>query len=252
MSSEFDKQVAEGLTLPFSGWDFSPIAARWRTGNPPWDYAALLRERIRFASSMVDLGTGGGEYLASLAPLPRTSFATEGYPPNVAIAQKRLAPLGVRMLPIGPDLRIDLPDNSIDLVASRHEDFSGSEVFRILGPGGWFITQQVGIRNNVELSEKFGVPTDQPTNNVSSAAGLAEEIAAEGFVIQDKAEATYSNEFLDIGAVVYYLRAIPWEAPGFSVDGHHEQLKEIHQEIQRAGSLRVTAHRLLVIAQRRD
>ena len=251
-STDFDRRVAEGLALPFSGWDFSPIATRRRTGNPPWDYAGLLREKIRVVSSMVDLGTGGGEFLASLAPLPRVAYATEAYPANFTIASRRLAPMGVSVRPIGLDLRIPLPDNSVELVANRHEDFSGPEVFRILTPGGWFITQQVGIRNNVELAEKFGAEPSQPTNDVSSAAGLAEEIASAGFVIQDKAEATYSDEFLDIGALVYYLRAIPWEVPGFSVDRHREQLKEIYLEIQRKGSFRVTTHRFLVLARRGD
>ncbi len=199
---------------------------------------------------MVDLGTGGGEFLASLAPLPRVAYATESYPANLAIASRRLAPMGVSVRPIGPGLRLPLPDNSVELVISRHEDFSGPEVFRILTFGGYFITQQVGTRNNVELAEKFGAEPTRPTNNVSSAAGLAGEISSSGFVIEDKAEATYTTEFLDLGAVVYYLRAIPWEVPGFSVERHREQLKGIHREIRRNGSFRATTHRLLVVARR--
>ena len=101
----------------------------------------------------------------------------------------------------------------------------------------------------MELEERFAAEPTPPTNNVSSAVGLAEEIAAAGFDIQDKAEATYSNEFLDIGAVVYYLRATSWEVTGFSAERHTEQLKQIYQEIQRTGSFRVTTHRLLVVAQ---
>jgi len=33
------------------------------------------------------MGTGGGEFLASLAPLPMHTSATEAYPPNVEIAR---------------------------------------------------------------------------------------------------------------------------------------------------------------------
>ncbi|MGA9044355.1 MAG: class I SAM-dependent methyltransferase [Thermoplasmata archaeon] len=250
MSSDFERQVTEGTAIPVSGWDFSPIEERWRRGNPPWNYAEILREKMRTAASMVDLGTGGGEFLASLAPLPRKSFATEGYPPNLAIAQRRLGPLGVRVLPIGPDLRIDLPDATVDLVADRHEDFSGSEVRRILTPGGWFVTQQVGGRNNVELSQKFAARPPRPTNQISSSVELAEEIAGAGLAIDCTKEATYADEFLDIGALVFYLRMIPWEVPGFSLDRHREPLREIYEEIERVGSFRVTTHRLLVVAQR--
>jgi hypothetical protein len=107
------------------------------------------------------------------------------------------------VLPIAPDLHIGLPDRSVDLVTSRHEEFAAPEVFRVTNSGGWFITQQVGSRNNTELREELGAPTAQFTNNVASATGLAEQIAAAGFTIRDKAESTYSNEFLDVGAVVF-------------------------------------------------
>jgi SAM-dependent methyltransferase len=260
MGTDFDRRVSEGSALPFSGWDFSPIAPWWRAGSPPWDYAHLLREKMRLATSMVDLGTGGGEFLASLAPLPGKAFATEGYPPNVAVAARRLAPLGVRVLPIGPDLRIDLPDRSLDLVADRHESFSAPEVVRVLRPGGWFVTQQVGSRDHIELEEWFRTPPRPATDRVSdatefanrnsSAAELAEEVSTAGLDVRDAKEATYPDDFLDIGALVYYLRAAPWEVPGFSVDRDRKILRAIDQEIQRTEFFRLTSHRLLVTAQR--
>ena len=258
MEGDADRRVNEGLALPFSGWDFSPIATRRREGTPPWDYAALLRERIRPDTTLVDLGTGGGEFLASLAPLPRNSFATEGYPPNLPVAQRRLAPLGVRVLPVGADLRIPLPDRSVDLVADRHEAFSAPEVFRVLRPGGWFLTQQVGSENHRELLEELGPPEtsadgahrDPPTNRVGNVTELADEIATSGLEVRDRREAMYSTEFLDVGAVAFYLRAIPWEVPEFSLERYRAPLHRIDREIQRTGSFRVTDHRLLVVAQR--
>jgi SAM-dependent methyltransferase len=250
MADEFERRLREGATLPFSGWDFSPIAARWRVGSPPWDFASLLRDKMRTATSMVDLGTGGGEFLASLAPLPRNSFATEGYAPNVELARRRLSPLGVRVIAIGRDLRIDLPDRSVDLVADRHEEFSAAEVLRVLRPGGWFVTQQVGVRNHAELDERFAADTGPPGNDVTNATRLAAEVSAAGLVVERADEAFYSEEFLDVGALVFYLRAIPWEFPHFSVDRDREALRAIDAEIRRTGSFRVTAHRLLVTARR--
>ncbi|MGA7476785.1 MAG: SAM-dependent methyltransferase, partial [Thermoplasmata archaeon] len=90
----------------------------------------------------------------------------------------------------------------------------------------------------------------RPTNQISSSVELAEEIAGAGLAIDCTKEATYADEFLDIGALVFYLRMIPWEVPGFSVDRHRLPLWEIYEEIERVGSFRVTTHRLLVVAQR--
>ena len=42
-------------------------------------------------------------------------------------------------------------DNSFDIVINRHGNFDVKELFRILKPGGIFVTQQVGAENDREL-----------------------------------------------------------------------------------------------------
>jgi len=49
--------------------------------------------------------------------------------------------------------------------------------------------------------------------------------------------------FNDIGAVVYYLKAIPWQVPDFSVSRYYERLAAIHNIIQNASFLAVKSHR---------
>ncbi|MFZ3356301.1 MAG: class I SAM-dependent methyltransferase [Thermoplasmata archaeon] len=245
---DFEVLIREASETQFTGWDFSAIAARWRQGHPPWNYNARVRNRFAEAASLLDLGTGGGERLSSLQPLPRTTYATEGYRPNLSIARRRLRPLGVRVLSIDPNHRLPLPDASMDLVTSHHEDFDAREVFRVQRPGGRFITQQVGIQNYREINERFGVRPERPTNNLSSVRALAAEIAAAGFRIATHREARYSEYFRDVGALVYYLRAAPWQVPGFSPERYQKALQRIHKEIQRRGRFRVTAYRLLVVA----
>ena len=43
--------------------------------------------------------------------------------------------------------------------------------------------------------------------------------------------------FLDVGALVYYLRAIPWVVPNFSVDTHLAQLLRLQQRLVADGEL---------------
>jgi hypothetical protein len=61
----------------------------------PWDYATKVGVRMRGTNTMLDMGTGVGEILASLAPFPPRVCTTESYPPNVVVARQRLEPLGV-------------------------------------------------------------------------------------------------------------------------------------------------------------
>lgn len=127
-TATFNTLVAEALTQNFSGWDFSWLAGRWHEEDPPWDYTAIVRQAFPEASTLLDLDTGGGEILASLAPLPEKTVAIECYPPNIAVAQARLEPLGVPV--VTPDDGETLPfDNeSFDLAINRHGSFRAPEV----------------------------------------------------------------------------------------------------------------------------
>ncbi len=42
-------------------------------------------------------------------------------------------------------------------------------------------------------------------------------------------------EFLDIGAVVHFLRKVVWMVPGFTVAAHRDRLRELHERITADG-----------------
>ena len=100
----FDFLMAEA-NYPFEGWNFSHITATGRMAEAPlsWSYASKLLTRLRKAHSLLDMGTGGGEFLSSLQPLPPLTCATEGYAPNIPVARQRLEPLGVQVYEVGED-----------------------------------------------------------------------------------------------------------------------------------------------------
>lgn len=57
------------------------------------------------------------------------------------------------------------------------------------------------------------------------------------------------QRFYDIGAFVYYLKAIPWQVPDFSVGKYGQKLYEIHQMIQEKGFFDVKQHRFIIKAE---
>lgn len=249
----FDKIVAEAERAPFSGWDFSWLKGRYVEGTVSWNYRQRVLHRIRSAKRLLDMGTGGGEFLSSLQPFPEQSFATEGYPPNVAIARSLLAPLGVRVLPIvGAELPFE--DGFFDLIINRHEGYAPSEVYRVLAPGGFFLTQQVGARNNIELYELLDLKSLGKTTFSARPEWIMDyavgELGEVGFHILVQKEKFPVSRFFDVGALVYILKAIPWDVPNFTVDGYRKRLRKIHRLIQREGSLEVTSHRFLIEARK--
>jgi len=58
-----------------------------------------------------------------------------------------------------------------------------------------------------------------------------------GFEILEKQENITSTRIFDVGAIVYLLKAIPWELSGFSVEKYYNKLLEIHSHINEMGYL---------------
>jgi SAM-dependent methyltransferase len=244
---EYDELVAQALETPFEGWDFGVFGGRF-TGVEdalPWSYRDLVRQRLPQVSSLLDLGTGGGELLASLAPLPSRTAATEGYAPNVPVARRRLAPLGVEVAAVHDDT-LPFPDGSFDLVVNRHESHAADEVRRVLVPGGQFITQQVSGRDLEEINEALGAPRNRYRDwDLETATAALTDV---GFDIMWHGRAAVPAEFHDVGALVLFLRITPWQVPDFSVDRYAGRLRALHETMRSGRPLAVTCHRFALTA----
>ena len=251
----FAELVNEAESQSFVGWDFSFIQDRLVRDRVPWDYRTIITELLAKVNSVVDIGTGGGELLASLGPLPRRSFAIEGYPPNAPVALRRLKPLGVEVIEAYSDDNnvvpqgggLPLRDLSVDLVIDRHESFIASEVFRVLKPLGRFVTQQVGGDNFPELNSMLGAE-DHQAQNRWNLADAVRQIEEAGLKVIDTRKARLEALFVDVGAVVYYLKAVPWQIPGFSLERYRDRLLELDRTIRESGPFKVTFPRFLVQA----
>lgn len=247
---EFERYLREA-NEPFSGWDFGYLTETGRMVESPlpWSYASEVLHHFQGTNSMLDMGTGGGEFLSRLQPLPKHTAATEGYAPNVAIAHERLEPLGVSVHPVEDDASLPFPDNTFDLVINRHESYSPTELHRILKPGGYFITQQVGGDNDNDLNRLLGAPTNDEYAHWNLIYAL-DELRGAGLVIVDDAEADIFTRFYDLGSVTYYLQAVPWQIADFSTERYHSQLFELHLKIWEQGPLDIPGSRFFIVARR--
>ncbi len=250
VDEDFERFLA-AADEPFAGWDFSWLTRteRMASGPLPWSYASELLPYLWRARSMADLGTGGGEFLACLRPLPTQTYATEGYAPNVPIARQRLEPLGVQVFETDESETLPFASAALDLIIDRHESYRPDEVYRALRPGGHFITQQVGGANEKAINDWLGVPFDAPWATWSLEEA-ARGLESEGFTILVRREAAAPTRFYDIGALVYYLKAIPWQIPDFSVDRYRDALLRLRERIQTNGYLETQSERFLLIARK--
>ncbi len=217
---------------PFIGWDFSYLDGRMLEGQPPWSYLTRAAELMRQSASVVDLDTGGGERFLKLRPhWPPKVVVTESYPPNFKLATERLTPFGAQVLDIeiGDFRLMPFADNEFDLVLNRHAAFNAAEVARILTPGGTFLTQQVHGLWAADLLAAFDAKPQWP--NATPEQYLPRLLAA-GLEIIDQQNWSGELAFTDVGAIVYYLKAVPWLVPGFSVETHLKYLLKLQEQLE--------------------
>lgn len=245
-NSELLRRWKKEEQATFTGWDFSYLGDRYFEESPPWDYPSIARNLVGKSASMLDMDTGGGEILSSLVPFAGKAVAIEGYHPNVAVAAERLGPLGVRVFECSGSGPLPFDDGEFDLVLNRHGAFEAGEVARVLANGGTFLTQQVGAGNLEELERAFGIAP----NMEHTAANIAGHLSAAGLEVRNSREWTGKTTFADVGAVVYFLKAIPWIVEGFGVDSHLEYLMKLQETLNESGILAFTVSRFLIVAQK--
>jgi len=258
-----DAQIEEALRAPIHGWSFSWLDGRASESRPPWQYRELVAAAAAEAGSVLDIDTGGGEYLASITPLSASVFATEGHAPNVTIAATRLSPLGISVVQAAsaPDNvdqtdttpeedRSSLPfaSGAFDLVVDRHSSYWPSEVHRVLVPGGRFLTQQRGEAGAVgsSWSELFGRPS-HPHERFTLLFAV-NQLERAGFEVLRAEETDTPMTFRDLAGVVYYLRLVPWAVEHFDAKDDRGALQRIAAEIEGHGAITVRGSHMLIKA----
>jgi SAM-dependent methyltransferase len=246
--NDFESLVREANQQSFAGWDFSYLNGRMLQSRVSWDYRQMVIHAAASATSLLDMGTGGGEFLSSLPNLPADTCATEAYAPNVPVAIERLSPLGVKVSQIESDDFLPFTDKRFDVIINRHEAYSPHEVRRILKPGGIFMTQQVGGTNEVRLNQSLDAPVNLEFAHWNLKFAV-EQLRDTGFEITSEREEFPETRFLDIGAIVYYLNIVEWQIPGgFQSSNYVEKLRKMDDEIRTAGFLSVPSHRFYLEA----
>ncbi len=250
-NNELFKFLLSEAAKPFSGWDFSYITKTGRMVETPltWNYASRILPLLKRANTLLDMGTGGGEFLSMLQPLPKQTYATEGYEPNIQIARKKLKSLGIKLIESHNDKTLPFDDNFFDLVINRHESYVATEVYRIIKSNCQFITQQVGGLNNLELNKIFCGNVDHKYKYWNLMYAV-KELVDTGFKVIEQKEEFPITRFYDVGAIVYYLKAIPWQIPDFSIEKYCDSLAKIHSKIKKYGYIDIKNHQFFIVTKK--
>jgi hypothetical protein len=169
---------------------------------------------------------------------------------ELEIAERRLRPLGVAVVATegAPDNTEQVPGErrgtlpfgnaEFDLVTSRHESYLPGEVSRVLAAEGVFLTQQTGgdYSGFYDLLRLKPPAQREPRWTLAYAAKQLEEAA---FDVVDGGESVERVVFQDVGALAWYLRAVPWVIPSFSIERFRSELEDLQARIEREGEVEV-------------
>lgn len=234
--------------ITFKGWNFSYLENKWVTEKLPWNYRDILKKYLNPNYKLLDMGTGGGEFLLSLNHPYNNTSVTEMWEPNVKLCKEKLEPLGITVKQIFTDTHLPFDDNSFDIVINRHSSFDIKEIRRILKPNGILITQQVGGQNNEVLSKAL-IKDFKPLFPENTLSNKLEELEQNSFKILYAKEYFPHLRFKDIGAIIYFAKIIEWEFPNFSVDNYFEELYKLNEDLNTYGYIESIEHRFIIVCE---
>lgn len=246
-----EQWLAEEQVAHIHGWDFSHIYGRYEEENDlPWDYKEIIQKYLKPEHRILDIDTGGGEFLLSLKHPYENTSATEAYPPNVELCKETLTPLGIEFREADGAKHLPFPDESFDMVINRHGEYNAAEIGRVLKPGGLFVTQQVGAENDRELVELLlkevpELPFPEQYLNVA-----AKKFEQNGFTILEGEEVFRPIKFYDVGALVWFAHIIEWEFPNFNVKDSLEKLFEAQEILEENGCIEGQIHRFVMVGRK--
>ncbi len=235
---------------PFIGWDFSYLHGRMEQDPLPWSYKQIIQRYITGKSTLLDIDTGGGEFLSKVDNLPKNVYATEGYEPNLKIAKDRLGQKGITVVHTTEYDRLPFDDDYFEIILNRHGTFRIHEIKRLLSINGVFITQQVGSLNAIDLSASLG--SKRQIDKYEGLLSALIDARNNKMKVIDYCEILGKYRFYDIGAVVYYLKCIPWQIEDFSVDKYFQKLQIMNDVIEDKGYIECIMHRYYLIIQKNN
>jgi len=235
----------------FLGWDFSDINAKTVSTPLPWDYKNYILQYLTKDDLLLDMGTGGGEFLLSLEHPYENTYVTEAYPPNIELCEQRLVPLGITLFK-NKENQAHIPSPlSFDVIINKHDDYHPKEVYEHVKTGGYFITQQVGGKNNKELSKALlGYSYKDFSKDTWDLSHAKERLEQVGFEIVCAKEVIHPVKYFDLETIVAYASIIEWEFPGFDVDKNARELAQIEGVLQDKGYIEGQEHRFLLICKK--
>ncbi len=180
-----------------NGWDFSQLQVS--VNGTDWEFNEEVIKRCNKTKILLDIGTGGGENLSSLAPSVLLAVgidSSNGMIDSAIENLKKMKLANLRFVKMDSE-NLVFPRDFFDVVSSRHAPFDSNEVARVLKSGGVFLTQQVSEDDKLNIKNTFGR---------GQSFGEADGTLKEKYIQELKAAGFSEVQAFEYDAKEYYQR----------------------------------------------
>lgn len=217
-SFEVLRDIAAGVG-DRTGWDFSRMQTRREP--VPWEYLDVASRYITSKDAVLDIGTGGGEKLLALAGGAGSAVGVDPDPEMIRAAMANGSGHShVRFERMAAEA-LGFEDAAFDVVLTRHALVYVPGVVRVLKPGGYFVSQQVGANNMSNIRQAFD--TGSGTQFDEDERARIDAFTHLGCRIVATAAYDVRYWVRDVASLIFWLQAIAGanEVPAdLSIDRH--------------------------------
>ncbi|MBP3951846.1 class I SAM-dependent methyltransferase [Bacillus suaedae] len=232
-----------------NGWDFSKLKVRLE--GALWDFNEEIKNKSRTSDILLDIGTGGGENLLTIASSFLFLSGIDLSYEMIESAQTNLKRAGisnVRFSQMSSD-KLEFPAGFFDVVTCRHAPFSSMEVAKVLKKGGYFLTQQVGERDKVNLKRAFK-RGQVSQKNEALLARYVKELEELSFSKVQHFEYDATEYYQRTEDLIFLLKHAPI-IPNFGEEvNDFELLADFIKENSTEKGIRTNSNRFLIIARK--
>ncbi|MFD2614997.1 class I SAM-dependent methyltransferase [Paenibacillus gansuensis] len=233
-----------------NGWDFSKL--KTTSEGERWNFFQEVAKRCRKSDLLLDIGTGGGEALLSIADAALLLVGidrSEGMIQTALENLKKSSASNVRFVQMDAG-RLHFPQPFFQVVSCRHSEFYGDEVWNILAPDGVFLTQQVGEHDKANLKEAFGRGQEYGTEKGALKKKYLSELAEAGFTEIQSFEYDAAHYFETYEDLVFFLKYTP-VIPDFGrMESDFDILQKFVETNLSEKGIRTNMERFMIIARK--
>lgn len=229
----------------------------------PWYYGDIARRYLTLSSDVLDIGTGGGEVFLGLAEHFGWGVGIDRKPQMIrtAFENRDASPTDKVTFCVMKAEALAFPDATFDVVLNRHAPIFRDEVVRVVRPGGYFLTQQVGGRNAQSIFDAFGWGSNEQhwlrffaqsrgeDFRELQVQGLLRSLPAAGCEIIEHGEYDVRTYFQNEESLIFYLlwSSLPEK---LDPDRHHRQVTRLLEEHRTPRGIESNEHREFLVARR--